>query len=250
MNSSGVYAITNTVNEKVYIGSSVRTKSRINHHRHMLRSGTHHNPHLQSAWKHYGEQSFSFSLLESTPPDQLLNAEQYHITKRQSANRNYGYNLEPLAFRPVHSAETRAKISAALTGKKLSSATRIKLRQLNLGQNNPNFGLKRSLETCSKLSAAHRGRPVGEDTRRLISDALTGRINGPPSAETRTKISISNTGHYVSEVTRSKISKAQTGKHLSEETKSKISTAHKLRCQSSVEREKLRQAALTRWNKT
>lgn len=55
--------------------------------------------------------------------------------------------------------EIRDKISRARTGISLSKETKEKLREINLGENNPSFGLKRSKETRKKMSEARKGKP-------------------------------------------------------------------------------------------
>jgi predicted GIY-YIG superfamily endonuclease len=61
----GVYKITNTANGKVYIGSTATDMDgRWKTHRSALRLGKHYNRHLQRAWNTYGEQSFTFEVVE------------------------------------------------------------------------------------------------------------------------------------------------------------------------------------------
>ena len=49
---SGIYMIYNTINNKIYIGSSVDIIKRMDSHLSYLRNGKHHSVHLQRAWKH------------------------------------------------------------------------------------------------------------------------------------------------------------------------------------------------------
>lgn len=58
--TSGIYAIVNTINGKVYIGSSKSVEGRCNGHFRDLRNHKHYNVKLQRAWNKYGEQSFSY----------------------------------------------------------------------------------------------------------------------------------------------------------------------------------------------
>ena len=73
----GVYKITNTVNNKFYIGStSVTFKGRLRDHLSQLRRGIHANIYLQEDWNIFGEDSFEFSIikiLESS--EEILNCE-------------------------------------------------------------------------------------------------------------------------------------------------------------------------------
>lgn len=61
---AGVYAITNTVTEEQYIGATRDLKRRLVSHRAALRSARHPNKRLQESWSQYGEEVFSFSVLD------------------------------------------------------------------------------------------------------------------------------------------------------------------------------------------
>ena len=51
----GVYKIVNTVNGKIYIGSSKNIDRRWNEHIRVLELNAHNNQHLQNAWNKYGK---------------------------------------------------------------------------------------------------------------------------------------------------------------------------------------------------
>jgi len=73
-----------------------------------------------------------------------------------------------LKLGPIHSDETRAKMSAAKKGQPRAP---------------------RSAEHIAKLTAANTGRIRSAETRAKISAANKGRLKGPLPAETRAKIS-------------------------------------------------------------
>jgi len=58
----GVYTITCTANNTMYIGQSKNVRERFAQHRCKLRREKHCNRHLQSAWARYGETAFVFAL--------------------------------------------------------------------------------------------------------------------------------------------------------------------------------------------
>lgn len=61
----GIYRIVNTVNGKVYVGSTRRTfRVRWSTHRADLKSGRHGNRALQQDWVELGPDVFSFEILE------------------------------------------------------------------------------------------------------------------------------------------------------------------------------------------
>ena len=66
---AGVYLIRNTKNNTCYIGQSTDYNSRWRHHRHHLRSNKHKNPDLQADYNEYGEEAFTYELIEEFPHD-------------------------------------------------------------------------------------------------------------------------------------------------------------------------------------
>lgn len=147
---SGVYAIRNRTDGKVYVGSSENTRRRLWYHRWLLKRGAHHAIHLQRAWDRDGAAAFTFEVIEDVPDLALLiEREQYWIDRHGSAHERRGYNVAPAAgtrrgvpqpasvaekMRTVHtgkpkSAEQRAKMSAAMKGRVKSESHRQKLRE-------------------------------------------------------------------------------------------------------------------------
>ena len=75
----GVFAIRNTVNQRVYVGGSRNLEGAINRHRFELTSGSHRNADLLADWKRFGADVFRFEVLDrvrqSTDPDVDYDAE-------------------------------------------------------------------------------------------------------------------------------------------------------------------------------
>ena len=88
-----IYKITNIINNKCYIGQTQDHQRRFAEHKNSLRKNKHENPHLQSAWNKYGEENFSFDVLEYT--EDYNNKEKYYIAYYKSDNLKYGYNILP-----------------------------------------------------------------------------------------------------------------------------------------------------------
>lgn len=111
-----------------------------------------------------------------------------------------------------------------------------------------------SKDTRQKMSIAHKGHYVSNETRCKISAVLKGRKGTPHSKETRWKMSIVHKGHYVSSETRQKMSIAakgntySLGNRHSEETRQKISAARKGRPLSKEHRRKLSVASKKWWS--
>lgn len=155
---AGVYAITNTITGDRYIGSTADFYRRKGAHLRGLRSFKHGNQHLQSAWGKYGESSFTFGMLSILfELDQLIPCEQiwldtyipeYNIVK--VAGAYYRGYASPFKGVP-RSPEVRAKLSAAMRGKKTAK------------------GCKRSDETRDKIRRANLGKKLSESTKLKVS---------------------------------------------------------------------------------
>lgn len=89
----GIYAITNILNNKVYIGSSVVINRRWVEHKRTLNNNSHPNIHLLRAWLKDKSDSFQFSIIEFCDSDVLLDRESYWITYYKSLSPEFGYNL-------------------------------------------------------------------------------------------------------------------------------------------------------------
>ena len=91
----GIYKIKCKKNNKVYIGQSSDIKSRFRNHKSSLKNNKHENNYLQYSYNKYGENSFTFELLEECDQNVLNEREIYWMKFFDSLNRNKGYNLEP-----------------------------------------------------------------------------------------------------------------------------------------------------------
>lgn len=111
---SGIYAINNIINGKIYIGSASNLRGRWNGHLSHLRKNKHHNRHLQRAWNKYGENNFRVSVLELCEKDELIDREQYYINTLEACNHSVGYNINKDATSSIgvkRSEETKRRIS-------------------------------------------------------------------------------------------------------------------------------------------
>lgn len=183
---SGVYIIKNKITGDVYVGSSSNPITRWNQHKYVLRHKSGRNPLLQEAWDKYGEDAFELKILALVPEDQLLIVEQQLIDGFKPA---YNISLEIGKFPPSweeyrKTPEYKERVSRSVRklwknpeyrerclpknnwkngkssnrlGAKLSDETKEKLRQANLGSNNPNYGKHRSKESRNKLAKTYIG---------------------------------------------------------------------------------------------
>lgn len=88
----GIYKITNTINGKVYIGSSINIQKRLQDHKTNLRKNKHINLYLQAEYNEYTEDSFSFESLHEC--ENILFWEGRFIDAYISYNPKYGYNTK------------------------------------------------------------------------------------------------------------------------------------------------------------
>jgi group I intron endonuclease len=229
-----VYLIKNSVNGKCYVGKTNGTfGARWKEHCSASRQGG--QTPLYKAIRKYGQGAFKASILAHAPQNQLSNMEKIWIFLMGTKTPN-GYNLTDggegvsgykftpailnkisLSLRKTFADPAiRAKLSAAQTGRRHSTETKLKISQGNVGKN---LGRKKSPETVEKIK------------RTLQSPAVHKKIvnshkNIFPSLEARKRMSMARQGRTHSLETRQKISSSQKGKIISKETCEKISRAH------------------------
>jgi group I intron endonuclease len=189
---SGIYKITNKITQKVYIGLSSNIKSRFRHHRYYLNHSIHSNPYLQKAWDKYGEENFTFEVVEYCEKEVLQAREGYWCELFNVHDLDFGYNLrssEEAGFFK-HSEETKIKMSESKTGNK-----------------NSFYGKKHSTETKKKQSNVKLGKTMSDsmkEKRRRYqkennwkpSDSM---IEKSKKAHYRPIVQLTKTGEYVQE---------------------------------------------------
>lgn len=136
-NKTGIYKITNKVNSKVYYGSAAMSfKKRWALHEWQLNNNKHENRHLQGAWNKYGADAFEFSIIMLCDSKNCLYYEQLFLDKYFDNCMNC-YNICSNAISALgikRSAETKQKLSDALTGRQHSELTIEKMRLANMGR--------------------------------------------------------------------------------------------------------------------
>lgn len=161
---SGIYKITCIPTGKCYAGSAMHVRKRFREHKHYLRRGTHPSSKLLRAWNKYGEEAFSFDVIEAVPVSDLIAREQHYIdaldvvrcgfNARLFAASNLGARYTMIKRRAPHSPETRALMSE-------SAKTRP----------------PRTQDTRTKLAAGHRKDIVGQRFGRLVVIRYAGPIS-------------------------------------------------------------------------
>ena len=170
---SGIYAITNSIDGKRYVGQAASIARRWSAHRSNLSLGKHANRKLQRAWNKHGAAAFTFVVLEYVPVETLTEREQHWFTILKPE-----YNLAPAAGsnRGIRiSAEHRAALLRAIKGRVVSDEARRKIGEANREHM---LGRRHSESTKSKIAAAGRGK-----LRPDVTAALSGRKRPPHVVE-------------------------------------------------------------------
>ena len=177
-----VYKIENIENGKFYIGGTTNYFHRRSQHLYNLRISSYANTPLQEDFLQFGEHFFVFSVLKRSTPETIEQDEQFWIDKLHPA-----YNMSRFSKRPddLIVFSEKANLSRSETvrklwenpeyhsshckprnwkngipnrrGVKLSDETREKIRQANLGSNNPNYGKPRQKSFIDKVAHTYSG---------------------------------------------------------------------------------------------
>lgn len=187
--TSGIYQILCIPTGKVYIGSAVDLWNRRRLHFNDLqnKSGrTHHSRYLQRAWAKYGEDAFTFIVLEYCPREKLIEREQYYLDLYQAYEPDKGYNTARLAGSNLGNRpneETRKKMSAASRGRKYGPPPQERRDRISAATKGRDHwtGRKHKPESIEKMRKVIRLNPHthrAANTGDHVSAALAKRIDG------------------------------------------------------------------------
>ena len=205
---SGIYSIRNLINGKFYIGSALNIKARWAAHKSDLSRGIHTNSYLQRAWAKYGPEAFEFVVLEMVEPELLFEREQSWLDDSSCHRSKGGYNVSPTA-----------------------GTCR---------------GVKHTLETRQRMSAAKKGRPASNKGKR-ISDEQRLALSERTKKRAQTEAGKANLARMAlaakSAESRRKRSESKKGKKASDEVRARMSLSQTLRWQGASEEERQSHAA-------
>lgn len=162
-----IYKITNKINNKVYIGQTIRSlKTRWKHHIYdALNQKT--NTRLARAIRKYGINNFSIEILEQT--NQLNEREIYYVDLFKSTGSS-GYNIKIGGCGGPHSKETKTKISKANKRRVWTKEMRDRMSDSIKKWHKNNHPLKHSTEAKHKISLANTGRKMPEKAKLKIDE--------------------------------------------------------------------------------
>lgn len=178
-NNSGIYCITNTMDDRIYIGSCKNFRIRKQEHNRNLKKNTHNNIHLQRFVNKYGINSLKFYITEFSEILELVNKEQKYLD-----TLNPQFNIFKKAYQPPVTnrsfTENQIKQIAELynngkTGCQIAELLfkdrnyRIKINSLIRGDSYKEYNHLFNYRKYSQI-----GRKISEETKNKISKVNTG----------------------------------------------------------------------------
>ena len=185
-----IYCSKNKINGKCYIGKTTTTLTqRISQH--LSDSKTQKdNTYFHNAINKYGISAFEWTIIDSCEDNIMLNQlERLHISRYESQDKNYGYNL--------------TVGGEGSCGLKWSKSARKKKSNSMKGSKNHFYGKRHSLESLKKMS----------------------KNCSSKRPEVREKISRFHKGKKLSERHKQKLREVQKGKNQNKNIRKKISIA-------------------------
>lgn len=228
-----IYLVTNTINDKTYVGQTTKTaEKRWKQHIQHTRSVGQHFSLLHEAIRKYGDDKFTCQTLMGCESQNELNHWERILTQTFSALAPNGYSLIAGNGAGKVSDETRKKlsmihrgrskppgfaemVSRRMKGRIVSEDTRAKLRARVFRP-----------EELERLKTLNIGRKHTEEWKKKHSDRMRNRVMSPQVLAAIRARNKARTGIPMSLEARVNMSAAQKGKRLSEQTKAKMSQAH------------------------
>jgi group I intron endonuclease len=189
-----IYKATNIINNKVYIGQTVKSLNRRrSQHESIANKGN--GAYFSSAIRKYGKENFEWEILCKTDSESKLNTlekfyiacyktltELYNLTDGGEGSTGWKHTEKSYAnmmqWHKTHDNPLLGKTLSEGTKKKVSKSLKKYYKEHPeaienfKGENNPRYGKKASKELREKLSEAHKGVKLSEKHRIRISEAL------------------------------------------------------------------------------
>lgn len=220
----GIYKITNPTG-KIYIGQSINIEKRWQYYKSQYHNKNDKQNKLFNSLKKYGTDDHIFDIIEECTVEQLNEREIYWGEFYKCTDPNTGLNLRELGKqgqwteeakdklsksqlgKSRHTDESKARISAALTGTKYTDEQKKRCSENSGMRNKINHtggskkGWIRTAESKNNISIAKLGKPNIKDLRRIYQLDPSGNIinefKGPTEAQTKTGIRRDSIGNVL-----------------------------------------------------
>lgn len=223
----GIYKITSP-SGRIYIGQSTNIVLRFNMYKLMHCKN---QKILYKSLKKYGYDNHVFEIIEICDVEHLNDRERHWQDFYNVLDGGLNCKLTQCTDRMgKHSEETKIKISKSNSGKSKSNLHKENLRKAKMGHKNPNFGIKRSVNTINKIRNSNLGQKRSLETCMNISKSKKGT---KLSEETKIKIGLASKGnkyalgHKKTESQKKHMSIKMTGKKHSLESRALMSESQK-----------------------
>jgi group I intron endonuclease len=201
-----VYKATNLINNKCYIGKTIRTleKRRWGHLNDVKKQNC--NSIFHRAINKYGEESFEWIILSETDSEIKLNAmEKFYIAVYKKMGKIYNMtDGGDGTSGHIKSEETRRKLSLASMGHVVSEKTKQKIREKRKLQ------APLSAEMLLKMSELRKGKKHTQESKKKMKEVK--KLYWSLNTEAKIILSKRRAGKKMSEETKTKISIANIGK--------------------------------------
>lgn len=173
-----IYKITNTVNNKYYIGVTIQANpnERWSHHKSAIRANI-GCPFLQKAFKKYGEDAFKFEVLIICFDEDVFKFENEYILKYNSMSPN-GYNVA-----------LGGKIGMSFLGKKHTEETKKIISEKSKAHNAIPEVRERARQNAIKFNSTHNISDLMQKSEKWQKALKEGRIGHTQTEEGKKKIS-------------------------------------------------------------
>lgn len=147
--------------------------------------------YFYKAIKKYGWDGFEHEVVAShLTEEEAQNMEKLLIKELQTQDPEFGYNISAGGETHTISEEARQRMSDRMKGERnpcygkvYTAEERARISEQTRGERNPNYGRKHTEEERLKMSLCNLGRPLTEEHKRKLSEALKGKGKGRPRPE-------------------------------------------------------------------
>jgi group I intron endonuclease len=174
-----IYKITNQLDGKNYIGQTINPNYRWYQHRSYAGVTNKHKQYIHYAMSKHGIENFIFEVIATCLTQDDANETETAVIKQyDSMNNNHGYNLKCGGVNGSFSEETRQKLSKSYSkyiaehGHPALGTKRTPEQIQNLIQARKDHPVEYTDEIRQRISDAHRGKPLSEEHRNNMVEAI------------------------------------------------------------------------------